>query len=165
MENEDTTAKIQNFADYLRSQCGINADVDLYHSSKNTTNWSYLIQQECKKGFIILIWSDTMDKMLNHVDVNDNSSIQMASAHISRQSLLSLIDERRQYIVVVCLDSDRELVSIKERLPSNLKQGTVHSISLPMMLGNQVIEHAGLRNLISVLTHQQQFEKPGKQLL
>ena len=168
IENEHTTAKIHEFSDYLRSKCEIDADVDLYHSSEKISSWPLWVEQQCKtkKGFIILIWSDGMDKILNHSDINNNNPIQMTYAHLHRQSLLSLIDERRQDVVVVCLDSNRELLYIKQSLPLNLKQGTVYNISLKdlhMMTDNQVQQFATVRNLLSVLKHQQEFERPGKQ--
>ena len=171
-----TRRKVHEFTDFLRTRCRINADIDLYHGSENNINWSlWTIQKstECinNKGYIILIWSETMDTLLNHKDSNDNSHIRMVFAHVDRQSLLSLITGNRTHIIIVFLDSVMSIDQIRTTLPFNLRYGTVCSISLHDIPNDMPIEdlpdlekYSALKNLISILTHQQQFERPGHQV-
>ena len=112
-----------------------------------------------------------MDTLLNHKNSNDNCHIGMVFAHIDRQSLLSFIAESRTHIIIVLLDSVMSIDQIRTTLPFNLRNGTVCSISLHDIPNNMPIEdlldlekYSALKNLISILTYQQQFERPGHQV-
>jgi len=173
---EYTRRKIHEFTDFLRSKCGINADADLYYNSESIVSWpEWTIQKfnECvnNNGYIILVWSEAMKILLKHRDANDNSLINMIFAHIYRHSLLSLINLKLRYIIVVCLDSVMSVHEIRESLPFNLMNGTVHSISLQNvpdnMPTNELLEleqFSALKDLIAKLTRQQQFERPDQQV-
>jgi len=169
---------VHEFVDFLIARCGINADVDIYYDgSDNIVSWPmWTLQQlkECidRNGYIILLWSESMEAILNHGDVNDNSSIQMAYAHVDRLSLLNLIQSKIQHFVVVCLNSIMAKDQIRTTLPFNLSQGTVHNISLHNVPVNMPVENlleqeelTDLRNLLSILMRQQQFMKPDHQVL
>ena len=170
-----TSRQVHDFTDFIL-RCGLNADVDLYHSSNNIVNWPVWTLKQLKvctdnNGYIILLWSEAMETILIHRDANDNSVVEMAYAHVDRLSLLSLIQEKIKHFVVVCLDSNKSKDQIRTTLPSNLSQGTVHDISIKNVPDNmpvkEVLEQeqfSNLRTLISTLSRQQQFEKPNHQV-
>ena len=172
---EYTRRQVHEFTDFIL-RCGLNVDIDLYHSSNNIVNWPVWTLEQLKvctdnNGYIILLWSEAMETILNHRDVNDNSLIEMVCAHIGRLSILSLMQVKIQHFVVVCLDSNMSKDQIRTTLPLNLSQKTVHNVSLHNVPDDMPVEDlleqeefSDLRDLIVTLRQQLQFVKPDHQV-
>ena len=129
---------VLNFTDLLRN-CGINADVDIYHTSDNPDDWSLLVENQIKycidnNGFVILLWSDGLAGPLQ--DETQNNRIQMSHGHIYRATLRNLIQEHLNLFILVSFVP----VSI-HNLPPHFKDRTIYTI--PM---DEILERENLSN-------------------
>ena len=77
--------------------CGIDCEVDLYHTNDNLDNWASWVGEHLKEcidatyGYIILVCSQTMMSALKNTNTNDR--IEMFSAYIDCLSLLQYLEK------------------------------------------------------------------------
>ena len=166
-----TSRQVHDFTDFIL-RCGLNADVDLYHSSKNIINWPAWTLKQLKvctdnNGCIILLWSKAMETILTHGGANDNSVVEMVYARVDRLSLLSLIQDKIKHFVLVCLDSNMSKDQITATLPPSLSEKTVHNISLKSVPYNMPVKElleqeqfSDLKYLVATLSRWQKFKIP-----
>ena len=95
-KKEASEDQILCLADFLVC-CGIDCEVDLYHTDENVTNWGSWVKENLRQciaashGYIILVCSATMMHELD--DSSENTRIEMFSAFIDRLSLLHYLEK------------------------------------------------------------------------
>ena len=151
----------------LLCRCGIDCEVDLYHTDDNVDNWASWVGEHLKQcidasyGYIILVCSQTMMSTLNNTNTNDR--IEMFSAYIDRLSLLQYLEKGAPKTLPLFLTN-----SPHNFVPANLSGKTIYHFpydKLPEEINEveqindlvlqKILDHpdfGSLRNLVATLT-------------
>ena len=154
-EQSKAALELSNF---LRVLCGINCEIDQYHTSEPIADWGvwneYFIKKCVEKnGFVLLICSSIMLKHLSNPDVYP--CIQMGAGYINTLSLNALIRDANvtRYIIPVCFDK-----TSTETVPSSLRGRTSYSLSYNKLMQidpstdiNTTLNKPGLESLRSLV--------------
>ena len=150
----------------LLCNCGINCDIDLYHTNDvDITDWSFWVGKSLEYhiysqySYVILICSPIMISTLE--ERNDNARLQMVAGYIDRLTLRYYLQEDAHKVLPLIINNPSE-----EYVPSNLSGKTCYYfpydklVEIPENVSTQeVLDHpdfASLRSLVAMLTGQQE---------
>lgn len=129
--SEEHSDVVLELSDFLRNHCGVDCDIDQYHTRENITQWAVWHEDKIKKharcnGFVLLVCSSKMYQQLNNP--SKSSQIQMKPGHIGTLALNSLISEEETTpcIIPVC---DGSLEKSNMVVPSSLRGRTIYCLS------------------------------------
>lgn len=155
----------------LLNNCGIECDIDLYHSNENIVDWSFWVGKNLEyhiasqHSYIIMVCSPTIISTLE--ERNDNARIEMVAAYIDRLTLRYHLEEGAQKIFPVFINDPSA-----NCVPPSLSGKTCYHFPYDKLLyelpecatAEQVLGHpdfASLRSLVASLTGQQEIPAPG----
>ena len=153
----------------LLIRCGIDCDIDLYHTNDNILDWSSWVENNLKHyiasqcSFIIMVCSPTMFSTLE--ERNDSARIEMAAAYIDRLTLRHYLQQNAQKFLPLCIDDPSA-----NCIPSNLSGKTCYHFpyskllsEIPESTAHKVLDHpdfTSLRSLVATLTGQREIPTP-----
>ena len=168
-KKEASEDQILCLTDFL-VRCGIDCEVDLYHTNENVTNWASWVRENLKQciaashGYIILVCSPTMMHELD--DSNENTRIEMFSAFIDRLSLLHYLEKGAPITLPLFMTAPSA-----NFVPANLSGKTIYHFPYSKLSEEinevqqindseiqKILDHPdfrSLRNLVATLTKSQ----------
>ena len=154
----------------LLCNCGINCDIDLYHTNDNITDWSFWVGKSLEYhissqySYVILICSPIMISTLE--ERNDNARLEMVAGYIDRLTLRHYLQIGAQRVLPVFINNRPD-----EYVPPNLSGRTRYHFLYDKLAempvdtpAQEVLNHpdfASLRSLVATLTGQQEILPPG----
>ena len=153
----------------LLCNCGINCDIDLYHTNDNIPDWSFWVGKSLEYhiysqySYVILVCSPIMISTLEQM--NENARLEMVAGYIDRLTLRYYLQEGACKVLPVFINNRSD-----EYVPPSLSGRTHYYFpydKLDEMPENvtpqQVLNHpdfASLRSLVATLTGQQENLPP-----
>ena len=167
-ENDPHGEQVLCLANVL-CNCGINCDIDLYHTNDNIPDWSFWVRKSLEYhiasqySYIILVCSFIMISTLEQR--NDNARLQMVAGYIDSFTLRHFLQEDAHKVLPLFINNPSE-----EYVPPNLSGRTCYNFpydKLDEMAENvstqEVLNHpdfASLRSLVATLTGQREIPPP-----
>ena len=167
-ENDPHGEQVLCLANVL-CNCGINCEIDLYHTNDNIPDWLFWVGKSLEYhiashySYIILVCSPIMISTLEQR--NDNAHLQMVAGYIDSFTLRHFLQEDAHKVLPLFINNPSE-----EYVPPSLSGRTRYYFpydKLDEMAENvsahEVLNHpdfASLRSLVATLTGQQEIPPP-----
>ena len=153
----------------LLCNCGINCDIDLYHTNDNIPDWAFWVGKSLEYhlysqyGYVIMVCSPVMISTLEQR--NDNARLEMVAGNIDCLTLRHYLQDGAHKVLPLFINNPSD-----EYVPSYLSGRTRYYFpydkldEMPENVSTQeVLNHpafASLRSLVATLTGQQEIPPP-----
>ena len=154
----------------LLCNCGINCDIDIYHTNDvDITDWAFWVGKSLEYhiyshySYVILVCSSIMISTLEQR--NDNACLRMVAGYIDRLTLRHYLQEGAHKFLPLFINNPSE-----EYVPPSLSGKTRYYFPYDKLVempenvsAQQVLDHpdfGSMRSLVATLTGQQEIPPP-----
>jgi len=128
-KEDDPNNYVKDLADFLRANCGVDCDIDQYHSNENVLDWGLWNEKEIRKcanknGYVLLVCSPKLHQQI--YDARSSCRIEMRTGHLTNFTLNSLIKDSTitQRVIPVFLEQHR-----MEYVPTCVAERTCYALN------------------------------------
>jgi len=156
-KDDDPYNSVKDLSDFL-TYCGVDCDIDQYHTHENVLDWGLWNEEEIRKcisreGFMLLVCSPRLHQQL--CDARSSSRIEMRAGHLTNLTLNSLIKDSTitQRVIPVFLEQHR-----MEYVPTCVAERTCYALNWSRVMNcdpnaeaNVILNTPGLESLRSLV--------------
>ena len=128
-KEDDPNNHVKDLSDFLRANCGVDCDIDQYHTNDNVLDWELWNEEQIRKcahvkGYVLLVCSLRLYQQL--CDARNSLRIEMRAGHLTNLTLNSLIKDSiiTQHVIPVFLEQHK-----MECVPTCVAERTCYALN------------------------------------